>query len=124
MAAEPPNIETTLARDGLAFITTHPSLKPAHRRSTIAHRRAVPEAVVVDAGYSPHARAKLDAVLKPNAGSSTGRGRPRRFPAKYYHDGLYPARCNAGGPDGRSAKSPLTQTNVGKSVRAGPRTGY
>lgn len=61
---------------------------------------------------------KLDAVLKPDAGVSAGRGRPRPIPAKYYHDGLYPARCKVRGPDVVSAKSPLTQTNVGKSVRA------
>jgi hypothetical protein len=100
MTVQSPKLDTTLARDELAFITTHLSLKPGPPSIRVSRQRAAPEEpcavccrwVVVMRGLSSactQARCRIADPAWP----------PRRIPAKYYHVGLYPSRSIAAGPD-------------------------
>lgn len=99
MVVQSPKLDTTLARDELALITTHLSLKPGPPSIRVSRQRAAPE--------EPCALCCRWVVLMRGLSSTCNQGRcritdpawpTRRIPAKYYHVGLYPSRSIAAGP--------------------------
>lgn len=91
-----PKFDPTLARDELAFITTHLSLKPCP--ATVPRvpanarlpRSRVPSA---DAGQYLRARGLSSTCTQGGCRIADAAWLLRQIPPKYYHVGLYPTRC-------------------------------